>query len=83
MPAVAPKILSPYMFTLQDFPEPIVITQKNSNILHRNCLRCHADLVHAQGGADDRATPRCVRCHASVGHGEPVGLGGPCLGVVC
>jgi len=63
-------------FTLQDFHEPIVIKQKNSNILHRNCLRCHADLVHAQGGADDGATPRCVRCHASVGHGEPVGLGG-------
>jgi cytochrome c nitrite reductase small subunit len=64
-------------FTLQNFHEPIVINQKNSNILHRNCLRCHADLVHAQGGADDGATPRCVRCHASVGHGEPVGLGGP------
>jgi cytochrome c nitrite reductase small subunit len=64
-------------FTLQDFREPIVINQKNADILHRNCLRCHADLVHAQGGADDGATPRCVRCHASVGHGEAVGLGGP------
>jgi len=64
-------------FTLQDFHEPIAITGKNADILHNNCLRCHADLVHAQGGADDGATPRCVRCHASVGHGEPVGLGGP------
>jgi len=64
-------------FTLQNFHEPIVINQENSNILHRNCLNCHADLVHAQGGTDDGATPRCVGCHASVGHGEPVGLGGP------
>ena len=64
-------------FTLQDFPEPIAITPKNSDLLHRNCLRCHAALVHAQGGADDGAAPRCVRCHASVGHGEAVGLGGP------
>lgn len=64
-------------FTLQDFHEPIVITPKNSDILHRNCLRCHADLVHAQAGAVDGVTPRCVRCHDSVGHGESVGLGGP------
>ena len=64
-------------FTLQDFDEPIVITPKNSDILHRSCLRCHADLVHAQGGAVDGVTPRCVRCHDSVGHGESVGLGGP------
>ena len=64
-------------FTLQNFHEPIVINQKNSNILHANCLRCHDDFVHALGGANDGAAPRCVRCHASVGHGEPVGLGGP------
>ena len=67
-------------FTLQDFPEPIAITGKNADILHDNCLRCHADLVHAQGGAADGAAPRCVRCHGSVGHGEPVGLGGPWRG---
>lgn len=64
-------------FTLQDFHEPIMITRKNADILQRNCLGCHADLVHAQGGGEDGAAPRCVRCHGSVGHGEPVGLGGP------
>lgn len=64
-------------FTLQGFPEPIVITQKNADILHANCLRCHADLVHEQAIAYTEGAPRCVRCHVSVGHGEPVGLGGP------
>lgn len=64
-------------FTLQDFPEPIVITQKNADILHANCLRCHSDLVNDQAVAYTEGAPRCVRCHVSVGHGEPVGLGGP------
>ncbi|HOE81851.1 MAG TPA: cytochrome c nitrite reductase small subunit [Myxococcota bacterium] len=64
-------------FTLQDFPEPIVITKKNADILHANCLRCHADLVHDQAIAYTEGAPRCVRCHVTVGHGEPVGLGGP------
>jgi len=64
-------------FTLQDFPEPILITKKNADILHGNCLRCHADLVHDQAIAFTEGAPRCVRCHVSVGHGESVGLGGP------
>jgi cytochrome c nitrite reductase small subunit len=64
-------------FTLQDFSEPIVITDKNADILHANCLRCHADLVHDQAIAYTEGAPRCVRCHVAVGHGEPVGLGGP------
>ncbi len=64
-------------FTLQNFPEPIVITAKNAAILHANCLRCHADLIHDQAVASTEGAPRCVRCHVAVGHGEPVGLGGP------
>lgn len=64
-------------FTLQDFPEPIVISEQNARILHGNCLRCHADLVHDQAVAYTEGAPRCVRCHVAVGHGEPVGLGGP------
>jgi cytochrome c nitrite reductase small subunit len=35
-------------FTLQDFPEPIVITKKNADILHDNCLRRHAELIYDQ-----------------------------------
>lgn len=64
-------------FTLQDFPEPIVITPKNAEILHANCLRCHADLVHDQALGSTEGAPRCARCHAAVGHGDAVGLGGP------
>lgn len=64
-------------FTMQDFPEPIAITEKNSAILHANCTRCHSDFVHAQTGAWAEGAPRCVRCHRSVGHGESAGLGGP------
>jgi cytochrome c nitrite reductase small subunit len=64
-------------FTLQDFPEPIMITPKNADILQANCLRCHANLVHDQAIVWTEGAPRCVHCHVSVGHGEPVGLGGP------
>lgn len=64
-------------FTLQDFPEPIVMTAKNAAILHANCLRCHADLVHDAGLASTTGAPRCVHCHRSAGHGDSVGLGGP------
>lgn len=64
-------------FTLQDFPEPIRITPKNARILQDNCLRCHADLVHAQTGGRADDAPRCARCHGDVGHGERAGLGGP------
>ena len=64
-------------FILQDFPEPIAINSKNADILHDNCLRCHADFVDAQALGVVEGAPRCVRCHASVGHGDSVGLGGP------
>ena len=66
-------------FTLQNFPEPIRITPKNAAILQDNCLRCHADLVHAQVSREEGA-PKCVHCHADVGHGELAGLGGPWRG---
>jgi cytochrome c nitrite reductase small subunit len=62
-------------FTLQNFPEPILITPPNAEILQDNCLRCHDALIHDVSAAS--GPPRCVSCHASVGHGEQVGLGGP------
>lgn len=66
-------------FTLQDFPEPIRITETNERILLENCLRCHGDLVHgmAPGRGRGAAEILCTHCHRSVGHGEPLGLGGP------
>ncbi len=57
-------------FTLQDFPEPIMIGPKNAAILQENCLRCHADFVHditvMEGPVGD--TVSCVHCHKNVGH---------------
>jgi cytochrome c nitrite reductase small subunit len=62
-------------FTLQNFPEPILITAPNAAILQENCVHCHQSLVHDLSAVS--GSPRCVACHASVGHGEQVGLGGP------
>lgn len=66
-------------FTTQRFVEPIVVQAKGRAILQENCLRCHADLVHAiVGTADDpRQDQPCTHCHAGVGHGEKTGIGGP------
>jgi cytochrome c nitrite reductase small subunit len=66
-------------FTLQDFPEPIRITEVNARILQENCIRCHGDLTHqiAAGASGDREEIRCTHCHRGAGHGETVGLGGP------
>jgi cytochrome c nitrite reductase small subunit len=62
-------------FTLQNFPEPILITPNNARILQESCEHCHAGMMHDVSSAS--GPPRCVSCHLSVGHGEQVGLGGP------
>ena len=57
-------------FTLQDFHEPIQITERNARALQASCTTCHGELVaelHAARGA--REEVRCVSCHRSVGHG--------------
>lgn len=57
-------------FTLQDFHEPIQITERNARALQASCQHCHADLVsemHAVRG--EREAMRCVSCHRGVGHG--------------
>ncbi len=74
VPKLAAKMRNGYnhsrAFTFMDFPQPIMITQKNAEILQDNCIRCHEDLVHdallvrAQGPEDNL----CVHCHANVGH---------------
>lgn len=58
-------------FTLQDFHEPIRIHAGNAAILQKNCMDCHAGLVHditQLGSAGDKSTG-CVHCHPQVGHG--------------
>lgn len=73
-------------FTLQNFPEPIRITAKNSRILQDNCVNCHSqlidDVLHSgahgdRGGDSPDSELRCVHCHRTVGHGERASLGGP------
>lgn len=63
-------------FTLQNFPEPIMITPKNAAILQENCIECHEDMTHAVAGSGDEEMA-CVHCHQAVGHGARAGLGGP------
>jgi cytochrome c nitrite reductase small subunit len=66
-------------FTLQNFHEPIQITERNGRILQASCIDCHREFVHdiVEGGTTDPDAVRCVHCHRSVGHGDTVGLGGP------
>ena len=58
-------------FTFEDFHEPIMINQRNSEILQENCLRCHGDFVHEVVGSNRSIKDgiKCVHCHWAVGHG--------------
>lgn len=63
-------------FTFQDFAEPIRMRPQSQRVLERNCLYCHADLVHdilSTGREEDQVG--CIHCHRTVGHGDGVGLG--------
>jgi len=67
-------------FTLQDFDEPIMIKEKNSRILQKNCVECHEDMVHELFRRDTTKPEAlsCIHCHAGVGHGSlPTSIGGP------
>ena len=66
-------------FTMQDFPEPILMTPPNRQILQDNCIECHGDLTD-QLAAGHPNTVECIHCHSGVGHGERAGLGGPARG---
>ena len=63
-------------FTLQNFPEPIQITQGTEDALLGNCVRCHGSLVGPRP-TDFEGLPHCGQCHSDVGHGPRAGLGGP------
>jgi len=57
-------------FTLQDFHEPIRIRPSNSELLRRNCIECHQEMVAWIVALDDEEhTLSCVHCHTDVGHG--------------
>src|SRR3989338_8755072 len=57
-------------FTLQNFPEPIRITQGNLVSLQQNCIHCHDIMTGNIAGHREAAegTARCADCHRSVGH---------------
>jgi len=55
-------------FTMNDFHEPIQITESNREVARESCLRCHGDLTALM---DRRSAPDatdCLRCHAEAGH---------------
>jgi cytochrome c nitrite reductase small subunit len=61
-------------FTLGGFHEPIRITPEDREIVRRNCVRCHAELVSGLGasgahGAAGAEAADCLHCHAQAGHG--------------
>jgi len=58
-------------FTLENFHEPIQIRQRSKDVLRRNCIDCHSEMV-----SQIRNLPSvhgedadCLHCHRSVGHG--------------
>lgn len=57
-------------FTLQDFPEPIRITDFNRGVTLDNCLHCHADVTSLINHTGQSEPEDCLRCHATVGHDQ-------------
>jgi len=58
-------------FTLQNFHEPIQITEFNRKVALEACRSCHEDFVEmVDQAAGDREGLDCIRCHPSVGHME-------------
>lgn len=58
-------------FTLQDFHEPIQITQGSLRVVETNCVRCHEALtseIRGHGWSEVEGMS-CTSCHAGIGHG--------------
>lgn len=57
-------------FTLQNYPENIVIRPHNRDVTEAACLYCHQDMVEpiVHGSAYQGETLSCIRCHDGVGH---------------
>lgn len=59
-------------FTLQNFHEPIRITEADRAIVISNCVRCHQSLTDQMNTgltAHGAEASDCLHCHARVGHG--------------
>ena len=58
-----------FAFTTGRFPDTILITPRDHDIVEGACMKCHADVVEAIGGPHAAGGgTSCVRCHDSVGH---------------
>ena len=55
-------------FTTGRFHEPIQIKGFNKEIVLRNCVTCHRDVVGRMGAGTGGDNTDCLRCHSHVGH---------------
>ena len=62
-------------FTLQNFHEPIMIKDKNKNILQKNCIQCHDSMTDDITNNHYPIKNDCLHCHSSVGHSNQIGMG--------
>lgn len=67
-------------FTLQNFHEPIRMTESSRRVVIDNCIRCHEAMTHeirtatsgasrAHGLSATSGGVDCIHCHAAVAHG--------------
>lgn len=57
-------------FTLDNFPEPIRITDRNRSVAAANCIYCHSSVAGEMSHLDSDDPTDCLHCHAGVGHGR-------------
>lgn len=57
-------------FTLQNFHEPIRITDDDLKIVQANCVRCHEAMVDQMHVVSAAGPAECVHCHRTVGHSQ-------------
>ncbi len=57
-------------FTLDNFEEPIRITDFDRNLAQQNCLRCHGEMTAFIDHRNTSDPTDCLRCHVGEGHGK-------------
>ena len=57
-------------FTTGRFPEPLRITQMNTDATEKACRKCHSEIVAAIEAHPSQPKLSCIRCHSTVGHLE-------------
>lgn len=55
-------------FTLQNYPQNIVIHERNRQIAVDNCIRCHEDKISMMMVTAQREDLDCLSCHQGIGH---------------